>query len=112
MDCAAVGWADDEASGLVEDAGLGVAFQLVPELVGAEKEGDVVGVFEVGLADNAGITVGGAEGVDGVEFFESEDAFVAGGEMVGGGAAHASEAQNDGVVALGRHAVFSLVWAR
>ena len=41
----------------MNEARTRLAFQIVPELVGAKNERDVVGSFEVGLPDNTRSTV-------------------------------------------------------
>ena len=90
-----------EAAGDVEEGLFGFVFEVFPEFVGAAEEGDVVGVFVVGEADEAGLAVGGAEGVGDVELFEAEDGEFTFGEVEGGGGAHGAEAEDDRVVVAG-----------
>jgi hypothetical protein len=77
----------------VEKGYAGLVFQLMPEVVSALNERDVIGMFVIGLTDDARIAVRGAVVVGGTETFEPEDALAARGKMIGGGAAHASESQ-------------------
>ena len=77
---------------------VGVGFEIGPKVVGAVEEGDVVGVFEIPLADDAGLAVGAAAVVGDVELFEAEDVGAALGEMVDRGGTHAAEADDDDVV--------------
>jgi hypothetical protein len=91
FDDAASGVTEHEASGCVEKGFAGVVLQLMPKMVGALYERDVIWMFVIGLANDARMAVGGAVVVSGTKTFEPKNAFAAGGKMIGGGAAHASE---------------------
>ena len=95
-----VGVADHEAAGGVEEGLAGVLLELAPQIVGAKQERDIAGIFPVGLANDACLAVRGAEGMGRVELVEREDAMAlhkleTGSEMIGGGAAHGSQADDD-----------------
>ena len=100
--------ADVEAAGDVHELDAGEGFELVPEFIGAAEEGDIMGVLIVGEADEAGLAVGGAQGVGDVELVKGEDFFAtalgreAALEMGGGGGAHGAGAEDDGVI-IGCH---------
>jgi hypothetical protein len=99
---AAAGRADHQPAGDGEQVGVGVAGQPLPQLVGAQQQRDVVGVLEVRLADDARPAVAGPAVVGGPVAVEPEDAQAARREVVGGGGAHAAEA-DDGDVVGGGH---------
>ena len=88
----AFGFAHVKPAGDVHEFLLGFGFELVPEEVGLAEEGNVVGVFEVGEADDAGVAVGGAFAMRDVELLEAQDAFAACSKMVAGGGAHGARA--------------------
>jgi hypothetical protein len=96
-----VGRADHQAAGLLEERSAGLTLQLRPQLVRAPDERYVERVLEVGLADDARAPVRGAECVRGRPAVEAGDAEAAAGELVGGGAPHGAEADDQDVV--GKH---------
>ena len=86
---------------LPEERFPGLLFQGCPELIGALHDRDVGRIFVIGLADDAGLSVRGAEGVGRREAIEADHAAAAAGQMVGRGAPHGAEADNCHVVGCG-----------
>ena len=84
----------------VEQLLAGLALELAPELVCASQQRDVVGMLEVGEPDDPGEPVRGALLVRHVETLEPEDALAAPGKVIQRRAAHASDPDDDNVVAL------------
>ena len=105
----AVVLADHQRAGGAQQLAARGRAELVPEFVGALHERHVGGVFVVGLADDAGVAVGGAEVVGRAELVEADHAEAAPGEHPGGGGTHRAKS-DDGCVVV-RHG-WSLVGAR
>ena len=72
--------------------------QLGPELVGAFEKRHVVGMFEIGLADDPGLAVGTAPVVAGRKLVDAQHPRPASGQVIQRGAAHAAAADDDNVV--------------
>ena len=72
--------------------------QFLPQFVGAEDEGDVVGAFGIGVTDHPGLPGVGAPVVDVAELLQDERALATAAELPGGGAAHRAAADHDRVV--------------
>ena len=70
----------------------------LPQLVGAAQQHHVGGMLVVGQADDACVAVGRAHIVRDVEPLDAQHAFAALGELIAGRAAHAADADDDGVV--------------
>ena len=64
-----------QARALREQVPPGVLFEVVPLLERAADERDVVRVLGVGGADDAGVPVGAAAGVDQRELLEAENSY-------------------------------------
>ena len=96
----------------VEQLLAGLGLELAPELVRAAEERHVVGVLEVGEADDPCEAVRGAALVKEVEALEPEDAPAASREVVEGGAPHAADSDDDGVVSLRHPAILALIHIR
>jgi hypothetical protein len=96
----AVGRADHQAAGLLEELSAGGFFQVGPQLIGALDERHVERVLEIGLADDAGQAVRGTEIVRRFEAIKTQDALPARGEVIGRGAAHRAEAGDDNIVGV------------
>ena len=58
-----------EAAAFNKQASAATLFQIVPTLVSAPQQGDVIGMFVVGFANNASLTVRRAAVVSGNELF-------------------------------------------
>jgi hypothetical protein len=95
---------DHQAAGERDEIPATVVRQRVPQVVCVQQQGDVGRVLEVGLPRHARPTVAGSLVVRGPEPFQAEHALPARGEMVGGGAAHATESDHDDVVHAASHA--------
>ena len=55
-------------------------------------------MFEIGLADDAGLAVGTAQGMVEGELFEPENPVPSSGELGGGGRTHTAQTDDDGIV--------------
>src|SRR5262249_28825179 len=87
-------------AGEIEKLDLCGALQLVPELVGAAEQGDVVRVLVVAQADHAGLAVRTALGVRDLVLLEAEHARAAAGQGVRGRASHRPQPNDDDIVAV------------
>ena len=70
----------------------------MPEPVAFEQQRHVVGMLEIGLANDAGVAVGAAAVVRRVEAVDADGPHAAAGQLVESGAADAASAEDDGVV--------------
>ena len=94
--------ADGEAPRDVQKPLSALLLERLPELVGPSHQGNVEGMLEIGLANHAGSTVGGSQGVRRVVPVQPEHAKAPAGEGAERGASHHSQADHDRVVRL-RH---------
>ena len=74
-------------------------FEVLPEGIGAQDEGHVVGAFGIGVADDAGVTTMTAVAVDVGELLEGEGRDAPLAEGPGGGGAHGAAANDDDRIA-------------
>src|SRR5690606_20040641 len=87
--------------GAIEELFAGNALDLFPQLVRPLKERNVRRVLIVGEPDDARIAVGRTEIMGHVKPLDAQDALVAAGKLVASGAAHAPDADDDGIIMLG-----------
>lgn len=95
FDDGGVGQACEEEADPFEEGGAGFVFEELPVAISPFEEGDVVGVFEVGFADDACFAMGTAESVGDFVLFETENASTAARGVGGGGGTEAADSQND-----------------
>ena len=80
-----------ETTGPLEYRDPGLTGQQVPAFVGPSDQRDVDRVLEVSLADDAGLAVGGSEGMRRVKPVEADCADAAAGEIEQGRAPHRAQ---------------------
>lgn len=90
-------FSDTEQAGEVEEGLLDFGLEFAPEVIAAMEKRDVVGVEEVGFADDAGVAVGAALVVAGREGVDAGDAQALGGQVAEGGGTHGTDAGDDDV---------------
>jgi hypothetical protein len=95
--------ADHQPTGLEQQWFAGQLLEFVPKGVGPLHHGNVNRMLEVSFADDAGLPVGGSEGVGRGKAIEAQDPQAAAGQVKGRRAAHGAEAGDDHVV-VGCHA--------
>ena len=78
-------------------------FQCCPQLISPLDEWDIKRVLEIRLTNDARQTVRGAEMVGRLKTIEAQNPPAAGGEMVGGGASHRPQPDNDYIVSISKH---------
>lgn len=96
-DDVAVGGADHQAAGHLQQVCSRVFLKPAPELIGAAQQRHVGGMFEISEPDHPRSAVTRSLGVTRLELFKAEHPFAARGNMRGSGAAHAAEADDDDV---------------
>ena len=72
--------------------------QVVPSLVGTAQERNVIGMLEIGLADDARFAVRAAAAMPDGELLDSQYAVTAPGQFKGGRRPHAAQPEHDDVV--------------
>ena len=96
----AIGRTEAQQSAHLEERLAGVGFDLSPKVVGAAQEWDVVGVFEVGLANDAGVAVGAPAIVARLEAIDPEGANAPTRELIERARSAASCPDDDDIGAL------------
>ena len=92
------GRSEHEAAIEIQQRLAGPHFEIAPERIGAEKQGNVGRMLEVGLPDDAGDAVAGTVMVRGRESLKPQNASTPPGEMRRRSAAHPAKAEDDYVV--------------
>ncbi len=72
-------------------------FQVAPQLVGAQQQRNVGGIFEISLPNDPRLAVARSPVMRGRELLEAQDAVTARGEMKCRRAAHAAQPQDNRV---------------
>ncbi len=102
-DHGAVGTTNRQAWTFAEQMNALALFEIVPALEGAADQGDVIGMFVVGFADDARVAVRAAAIVAESELLQSEDAPAAPRQLAGRRRSHAADAHHDCVKDTLRH---------
>ncbi len=89
----------EEPHGIQQPA-LGLAFELMPQFVGPVQKGNVIGVFEISLADDACFAVRASPIVRDTEPFDPQNAHPAAREVIKRAASKAADTQHDAVVVI------------